>query len=56
MTQYSRPTITDLGQVEDLTQVTISIKVSVPGADIHISKNGVTSQNGPATGVTIYAP
>lgn len=52
MLTYTRPTLTDLGQVEDLTQVTIAIKLSVPGTDLHISKNGVSGQPGHA-GVTI---
>lgn len=55
MSQYSRPTLTDLGQVEDLTQITISVKLAKIGTDIHISKNGISPQSGPGVhkGVTI---
>lgn len=53
MSQYSRPTLTDLGQVEDLTQVTISIKLAVPGTDIHVSKDGVKKVTGGNRGVTV---
>lgn len=53
MSQYSRPTLTDLGQVEDLTQVTVSIKLAVPGTDIHVSKDGVKKVTGGNRGVTI---
>lgn len=53
MSQYSRPTLTDLGQVEDLTQVTVSIKLAVPGTDIHVSKDGVKKVTGGNRGVTV---
>jgi len=54
MSHYSRPTLTDLGQVEDLTRSTIQIKFSTPGIDVHFSKNGVDIQkNQPSTGITI---
>jgi hypothetical protein len=52
-TTYARPTLTDLGAVEDLTQVVISIKVSVPGTDIHINKSGVKAVSGGDAGLTI---
>lgn len=55
MTTYTRPTLTDLGQVEDLTQVTLSIKLSVPGYDIHVSKSGTQTVNPSAssTGISV---
>lgn len=52
-TTYARPTLTDLGAVEDLTQVVISIKLSVPGTDIHINKTGIKPVSGGNAGVTI---
>lgn len=53
MSQYSTPTLTDLGQVEDLTQVTVTVKFAVPGVDIHVSKDGVKKVHGPNAGVTV---
>lgn len=53
---YTPPQLTELGSVEDLTQVTISIKLSVPGTDIHINKNGVQKVQGGNKGITIGGP
>ena len=53
MSQYTRPTLTDLGQVEDLTQATISIKLSIPGTDLHFSKDGIKAVHGGNAGITI---
>jgi hypothetical protein len=50
---YERPSFTDLGAVEDLTQVVITFKIAVPGTDIHINKNGVKGVSGGQAGVTI---
>lgn len=43
---YQSPVITELGSVEDLTQVTIAVKSSRNGTDIHFSKNGVKAVGG----------
>jgi hypothetical protein len=45
-TQYQSPTLTDLGSVEDLTQLTISIKSTKNGTDVHFAKTGVTEVPG----------
>ena len=45
MPTYVSPKLTDLGQVEDLTQLTITIKSSRPGTDVHVSRSGVTTTN-----------
>lgn len=51
---YERPTLTDLGAVEDLTQVVVTFKISVPGTDVHINKNGVEAKkNQPQAGFTV---
>lgn len=47
MTQpYTRPQLTDLGNVEELTQLTISFKSSRNGTDVQFSKDGIKEVKG----------
>ncbi|MBJ7472988.1 MAG: lasso RiPP family leader peptide-containing protein [Solirubrobacteraceae bacterium] len=45
---YERPTLTDIGTVEDLTQGTIKIKSNFAGVDVHFNKDKIIIKPGKA--------
>lgn len=49
---YTSPKLTDLGNVEELTQLTISFKSRYNGTDVHFSKTGVKTVSGGKAGAT----
>lgn len=43
---YERPTLTDIGNVEDLTQGTIKLKSNFAGIDVHFNKDKIVIKPG----------